>query len=123
MHLDCLYLDHTAEGCQHELSFLPQAYFRQGRNLMLPTKRSVSGHLNKATFLNDVSLQPTYNHKQNSRASVSDIPTWSAATACRREEVGLHELLHHRHAGASTAREALVDTNPITVFFWFSPLR
>lgn len=63
-HLDCLYLDHTAEGCQHELSFLPQACFSQCRNLTLSNKPSVSGHLNKATFLNDISLQLTYNHQQ-----------------------------------------------------------
>lgn len=116
-HLDCFYLDHTAEGCQHELSFLPQACISQGGNLTLPNKPSVSGHLNKATFLNDISLQPTYNHQQNARVSVSDIPMLSAATASRGEEEGLHKALQHSHAGGSTARKALVDTNPITGFF------
>lgn len=72
-HLDCLYLDHAADSCQHELSFLPQACFSQCRNLTLPDKPSVSGHLNKATFLNDISLQLTYNHQENARAPVSDI--------------------------------------------------
>lgn len=118
---DCLYLDHTAKGCQHELSFLPQACFSQRRNLTLPDKPSVSGHLNKATLLNDISLQLTYNHQQMpGRLSV----TYQCFLLLQTLK-GTRWVWTNSHNTAMLERaqqETLVDMKLITVFFWFSPL-
>lgn len=118
-HLDCLYLDHATESCQRKLSFLPWACFGQHRNLTLPNKPSVFGHPNKATFLNDITLQLTYNHQQNARASVSDMLGLSAPEASSRQEMALHLFLQHSRAGGCTARRALFKLTLFAVFFSF----
>lgn len=119
-HLDCLYLAHATESCQRELSFLPWACFGQRRDLTLPNKPSAFGHPNKATFLNDITLQLPYNHQQNARASVSDTLGLSATKASSRQEMALHWFLQRSRAGGCTARRSSFQANPLYSLFQFS---